>query len=818
MAPRALIVLAIFLCGGLSALAAAPPVTEAEGVEFFEKNIRPILVDRCYSCHSAQAKKVQGSLRLDTKGGWLKGGDLGPSIELGKPEKSLLIEAVRYKDESLQMPPKGKLADREIELLTRWVEMGAPDPRTGDAVAAPSRGAAPKRGRDFWAFKTPVDPAVPAVADAAWPRSPLDHFILAKLEGAGLKPAPEADKRTLIRRATFDLTGLPPTPGEVEAFLADAAPGAFATVVDRLLASSRYGERWGRHWLDLARYADSNGLDENTAYGNAWRYRDYVISAMNADTPFDQFLTEQLAGDLLPAADSRAETYRRWIATGFLSMGPKSLAEVDKKKLEMDIVDEQLDTVGRTFMGLTIGCARCHDHKFDPISAADYYGLAAIFQSTKTMDSLATLAKWHEHTLGSEKQLAELAAYEKLVKERKAEIDSRVKQANESLKTAGGKDFKLPKEPEKSYPEATKAELKKLRDALAKLEKAAPEMPSAMGVEEGKVVEGRILIRGNHLTPGETVARRFPIILTSSESSTIGKDRSGRLELARWLVDEDHPLTSRVMANRIWRWHFGQGLVLTTDNFGTIGGRPSHPELLDWLARRFIAEGWSIKSMHRLIMLSSTYRMGAGADPKAARVDPENRLRWRWEPQRLEVEAIRDSLLAVSGNLDSTMTGPVLQVKNRDYIFDHTSIDKTRYDTHRRSVYLPVIRNNLHNVFELFDFSDPTVMNGDRATTTVALQSLFMMNSELVYEAAGKIAGRLLGRTALDDTGRVRALFEEAYGRPPAKSETAKGLAFIDRYAVAAQGEEPDEAKRRLLAWQAYCQIVMAANEFIYIR
>ena len=539
---RGLIILSLLL--GISprtAAHAAPPEADAKGVEFFEKHIRPILADRCYSCHSSQAEKVRGGLLLDSQEGWQKGGDLGPSIEAGKPDKSLLIEAVRYKNDSLQMPPKGKLADREIELLTQWVSMGAPAPRTGSATTAAKdmNEKSSALDRDFWSFQSPTDPPVPVVADSAWPRSPLDRFILAELEKKSLKPAPEADRRTLIRRATFDLTGLPPTPEEIAAFLADRSEDAFEKVIDRLLASASYGERWGRHWLDVARYADSNGLDENTAYGNAWRYRDYVIRSMNADKPYDQFLLEQLAGDLLPPTGSKAETHERWIATGFLSLGPKSLAEVDKKKLEMDIVDEQIDTVGRAFMGLTLGCARCHDHKFDPISAADYYGLAGIFQSTKTMDSLTTLAKWHEHTIATEPELARQAEHEKKVKERKAEIDTIVKQANDRLKAAGGKDYKLPEKPENSYPEETKTKLKQLRDALAALEKEAPEVSSTMGVEEGKVVEGKILVRGNHLTPGAPVDRRFPLVLTSATApSTIAKDRSGRLELALWLVDE----------------------------------------------------------------------------------------------------------------------------------------------------------------------------------------------------------------------------------------------------------------------------------------
>ncbi|MFO0891097.1 MAG: DUF1553 domain-containing protein [Isosphaeraceae bacterium] len=818
MTLRGLLAPTLVLCGGIAGSAPAAP-NEPAGIEFFEKKIRPLLVERCYSCHSAQAKKVRGGLRLDTRAGWQAGGDMGPAIKPGDPEHSPLIEAVRYRGERLRMPPKGRLAEREVELLTRWVAMGAPDPRSGDAVGPPAPAAGPSRGldRDLWSFRVPADPAVPTVADRAWPRSPLDHFVLEKLEESGLRPAPEADKRTLIRRATFDLIGLPPSTREVGAFLADRSPDAFAKVVERLLASPQYGERWGRHWLDVARYSDSNGLDENTAYGNAWRYRDHVIAAMNDDQPYDRFVLEQLAGDLLPRASARAETHRRLIATGFLSLGPKSLAEVDERKMVLDIVDEQIEAVGRTFMGLTLGCARCHDHKFDPISTADYYGLAGIFQSTRTMDSLKKLAKWHENSLGTEQELARLAEHERKVKEQRDSIDQLVREANERVKAAGGKGFELPAKPEELYPAESKARLQQMRDALAKLEKEAPEVPSALGVEEGAVVEGRILVRGNHLTPGAPVARRFPHVLAMVTAPPIGKDRSGRLELARWLVDDRHPLTARVMVNRIWRWHFGQGLVATPDNFGTTGERPVHPELLDWLARRFIEGGWSIKAMHRLIMLSSTYRQSAAYDPEASQVDPEGRLYWRWPPRRLEAEAVRDFLLAVGEALDLGRGGPVLHVKNREYLFDHTSIDKTRYDSRRRAVYLPVIRNNVHDVFQLFDFADPTVPVGHRATTTVALQALFMMNGELIYDMAERIAGRLL-RRATCDAGRIRDLFETAYGRPPTAAETTQALEFVERYSQATAADEDCDLRRRLLAWQAYCQVVLCSNEFISIR
>ena len=416
-----------------------------------------MLVERCDECHSEQSKKIKGGLRLDHKDGWQKGGDRGPAIEPGKPQSSLLIQAVRYEDEDLKMPPKGKLTEREIALLTQWVSMGAPDPRTAPAGSPARRPMDVEKGRAFWAFRPPVDSRIPRVNDKTWPRTPIDCFILSALEEKGLRPAESTDRRHLIRRATFDLTGLPPTPGEIDGFLADESPDAFAKVVDRLLASPRYGERWGRHWLDVARYADSNGLDENVAYGNAWRYRDYVIAAFNHDKPFDRFLHEQIAGDLIPPDPTEPESHERTIATGFLAIGPKVLAEVDETKMEMDIVDEQIDTVSRAFMGLTIGCARCHDHKFDPIATTDYYALAGIFRSTQIMETFTKVARWRENPLLNSKDQARLAELRKRIAERKQSVADLIRLSNERLQSAKGKSFVLPKDPSPLYSQATRS-------------------------------------------------------------------------------------------------------------------------------------------------------------------------------------------------------------------------------------------------------------------------------------------------------------------------------------------------------------------------
>ncbi len=683
--------------------------------------------------------------------------------------------------------------------------------------AAPEQDAgAPSR---HWSYQPITDPTPPNVAADDPTVTDLDRFVIARLRAAGLSPSGPADRRTLIRRATYDLTGLPPTRAEVEAFLNDTSPGAFARVVDRLLASPRYGERWGRHWLDVARYADSNGLDENVAHGNAWRYRDYVIATFNRDIPFNQFVLEQLAGDLLPEDETNPSQRERWlIATGFLSLGPKVLAEVDEGKMEMDIVDEQVDTVGRAFLATTLGCARCHDHMFDPITMRDYYALAGIFKSTRTMEHFRKIARWWENSIPTAAESQKQAAHHKQLADLDSQIKTLVETANAKLLQGLGPDAKLPDKPESKYDADTQKRLKELRDAHAKLKKTPPTVSTAMGVSEGKPADLAIHLRGDHLRLGDVVPRGVPQVWAQRNGVTIEPQSSGRLELARWLVSGDHPLTARVMVNRVWRWHFGVGLVRTTDNFGRLGEQPSHPLLLDWLASRFVEDGWSIKDLHRRIMLSRTYQMSSAHRADAAAADPSNRLMWRAPVRRLEAEAIRDAALAVSGRLDLTMGGPaVLHVKNREFLFDHTSKDETNYDSLRRSVYLPVIRNNLHDGLALNDFPDSAVPNGNRATTTVAPQALLAMNGDVAWTSAGALAQRLLKMQG-NDAKRVAWLYETLFARPPATLEIKVGTQFVERFTKRlTSGQDKPESPERL-AWQAYCQALLASNEFIYLR
>jgi hypothetical protein len=771
-----------------------------DAARFFETSIRPLLENKCRKCHSAQ--NLSSGFRVDSLAALKKGGTRGSAIAAGDPEHSLLLSVVKRGPGVPAMPPNEKLSEGEVRDLERWIKDGAFWPEV-----------APAGTGKHWAFEPVRRPLIPSVKNRAWVRTPVDAFILAQLEAKGLKPAPPADRRTLIRRATFDLTGLPPTPAETEAFVKDKAPNAWEKVIDRLLASPQYGERWGRHWLDVARYADTNGMDENVHYGNAFRYRDWVVSCFNRDEPYNQFLVEQIAGDLLQHRDDQ-QRREHLIATGFLAIGPKVISEVDDRKMEMDMIDEQVDTLGRTTMGLTLGCARCHDHKFDPISTKDYYALAGIFKSTKTMEVMKKPRMWFEYPLATEADLARKAESDKRIAAAKAEISTLVARETETLKKSG---TPMPKSPETAFPKEIQDELKRMREAEAELEKNAPEMPAAMGLTEAKPVDLPVHIRGDFLNLGEMVPRHFPTVLVGNAHPPLDRTHSGRLELAQWITNPEHPLTPRVIANRIWRWHFGQGLVRTTDNFGLLGEKPSNPELLDWLARRFMDDGWSFKKAHKLLMLSSAYTMSSAYNPAAAEMDPENRLHWRFDIRRLEAEEIRDSLLAVSGTLDLTMGGTIFPLKNREYVFDHTSKDNTKYVTHRRSIYIPIVRNHLYDVFQLFDFGDGAVPDGNRATTTVAPQALFIMNSAVVSDASTALASKLLERTDLDADGKIDLLYQQAYNRPATSAETARARTLLTRFQSAQPaGTQPPVREKQAWTWLAHT--ALSANEFLFLR
>lgn len=1097
-----------------------------EAIEFFESKIRPLLHQRCVECHSDS--NAESGLSLESKEGLLRGGKLGAAVTPGKPKESLLISAVNH-DEFLKMPPKDKLATSDLALLTKWVAMGAPwpelsnenktAPKMTEVANEPEHAQFTAEQKSFWAYQPLRRPAVPStlkplVSDEA--PSPIDHFILEKLQAKGLTPSPAANKRDLIRRATYDLTGLPPTEEEIEQFVSDDSPGAFAALLDRLLASSRYGEKWGRHWLDVARFADSNGLDENIAYANAYRYRDYVVDSLNCDKPYDRFVQEQIAGDLLPPVDekfaARANPFDRFVATGFLSIGAKMLAEDDPVKMQMDIIDEQLSTLCQAFMGMTIGCARCHDHKFDPLPTADYYALAGIFKSTQTMENHRVVARWFERPLATDSELEqvkqidqEVSALKKSIAELNQSTKKRV--TDEIRKSAGsalfattqasefarrstgqlkrgltktsepypvnagyalieaegfhrgdvipesenyGKDigviisrggasaeydlnvehegryaielryaaadrrpirihvdgkevqrsaasevtgswqpesqvwfvsatvqlsagrhvlrfdskrvfphidkFALVYQTNEAWPfgnepialsrlgidigisypilamwqtylqqlskeestvvpffslwkkfsaidtnfqtEAARllaqlesesplrteapavlrdallavkpttlnqvatayqnaidtligaegnaegnADLQKLREdvlggnsplagpkneferfytvdeksssdelnaKVAEVEKRRPQFPMAMGVAESKPEDLRIHLRGSHVVLGKLVSRRFPQVLTGDSQPTIVPSASGRLEFAEWMTRPDHPLTSRVIANRIWHWHFGRGIVPSVDNFGMLGQKPTHPELLDWLACELVENGWSLKHLHRTIMLSRTYQMSTRLQEAGYEADPENELLWRFRRRRLMGEETRDSIIAVGTGLDQTMYGTLMSVENHAYVNSTGTASTLNYNNARRSVYLPVIRSGVFDVLQTLDFPDPSMTSGERQTSTVAPQALLMMNSDLVHEQSLAIAEQLL-KSPLDETQRILAIYSRILKRQPSAEELSAATNFIHSSGLSAESNAAT-------AWQSLCRVLISSNEFSYIE
>lgn len=1118
---------------------------EAGDEAFFESKVRPVLISKCFECHGSE--KPKAGLRVDSRESIMAGGESGPAAVSGKPEESLLIDVIGYRN-VVQMPPKSKLPESEIAVLTEWVRRGLPWPNSKPTAPGPGPAAAVSSDfsdeqKSFWAFQPVKRELPPQTAGDTWTRSPIDSFILAELQSKGLTHSKEADRRTLIRRVTLDLIGLLPTIEEVNEFVSDAAPDAVERLVDRLLASPRYGERWGRHWLDVARYADSNGLDENLAYANAYRYRDYVIKAMREDKPYDRFLIEQIAGDLLPSSTnpspetSAGSSFDELVATGFLCLGAKMLAEDDPVKMQMDIIDEQVDTIARAFMGLTMGCARCHDHKYDPLSTEDYYGLAGVFKSTQTMDTFTVVARWHERPLATPSQLRQRDELQQLANNQKQAVEKlradaaetllaearqnagaylleatrewrlalqlsmaqprgnapnpaevpgaflieaedyvrgnvlkdsdnygkgigvlvnrgeapnyteyeieidrprryqlelryaaaasrpcrimvngRIVKADAAGKVTGswtpetqtwfvecfvslnqgrnvirleqpqffphidkvlltpvetegeaqptsvvnqetvtprrlipsitqkwikvleatkadpksilagwhqfiqggqlaidpavsengvgrllagaqpasledlagryerliaqaqqewqqlkssdaGKDatalkdpdleaarqlvgdpkgpFEVPADIETEFTTEVVAQLKSGREELAKREAAVPKFPETMAVAQSKPENLKIHLRGSHLTLGREVARQLPRIFTgnglrnlaeisSSQSLAEGSPQSeqqteetGRLALARWLASPAHPLTSRVMVNRIWQWHFGHGLVRSPDNFGRLGERPSHPALLDWLASEFSAadhtdgrnpRAWSMKAVHRAVTGSATYRQNADLNPVAALADPENRLLWRSHRQRMDVEVLRDSLLAISDRLDEVPGGTMLPTPNRNYVTSTANVNPAIYNSNRRSVYLPVVRSALFEVFTAFDFADPSTLAGQRDQTTVASQALFMMNSAFVLEQVRGLAAQMVAATT-DPAARIREIYGRGYGREPSQAEMSRAQGYLDRMRTAITSAEPTltPADVELRAWVSLYRAVLSANEFLYI-
>ncbi len=802
---RVVLMLALILIAYQSVAAELTPAQ----TQFFENKIRPLLADNCYKCHSSQAEKVKGGLLLDTREGVLKGGATGPAIVPGDLEKSLLIKAVRYTDLDLQMPPKDKkLSAQQITDLETWVKMGAPDPR----LAAPAQKVRKDSGSDHWAWQPLTKPSVPEVKDPTWGQTPVDNFILAQLEAQHMKPNPATDKRTLLRRATFDLIGLPPTTDEVDAFLKDESPEAFAIVVDRLLASPHYGERWGRHWLDVARYSDTKGQvkrqREDPNYPYAWTYRDYVIRSFNDDKPYNVFVIEQLAADKLPATKRNPTNLT---ALGFLTVGDRFMG------MPNDIINDRIDVVTKGFLGLTVSCARCHDHKFDPIPTKDYYSLHGIFAST-IEPPVETVVQKIENT----------PDYLDYYKKRNQLEDKKEQLTTEFREVRRSRD--------REKIRAVQRETRENAGEVAQLEMTHPGAPMrAMRVQDSTHPhDSPVLLRGEAENKGPIAPRRFLEILSPLNRADL-TNGSGRLELAHAIVNPSNPLTPRVMVNRIWQHHFGEGLVTTPDDFGTMSEPPSHPALLDYLAARFVEAHWSIKSIHRLIMLSSVYQQTTVNNPRYAQTDPFNRLLWRANIQRLEFETLRDSLLAIGGALDETMYGrPVNLARNSD--------------STRRTIYGLVDRSELLDVFVNFDFANPDMPSGKRYETSVPQQALFLMNSPVVVEQAKHLVSLKTFGGCGNDTERIQFLYERIYQRPARADEIRLGLDFVAQTPIpekptketaplpaAADGNphrlgpkqkqrlqnnKPPEFRKRspLTGWQEYAHALLQANEASFVN
>ena len=1001
------------------------PVCRAESDEdFFEARVRPLLVKHCLECHGA--KKQEGGLRLDSRDGWGRGGDRGAVIVAGQPKKSLLIQAVKHDDPDLQMPPTKKLRANEIADLEAWIRRGATDPRR-EAVTQATVRMTVKDARNFWSFLPLKTPAVPRNASDQWSRNPIDAFVLARLKKHGLSPVADADRPTLIRRATFDLTGLPPTPSEIEAFLRDESADAFKSLVDRLLDSKAYGERWGRHWLDVARYADTAGDGADYPVREAYKYRDWVIRAFNNDMPFNQFVREQIAGDILAGRDSTSDPERyasQVTATGYLAVGKRYGYKASPDYQYLDFADV-IDSVGRSLQGLSLGCARCHDHKYDPVSAADYYALYGILQSTRWafpggeeqkrpahFPSLVPPSQMTALEKAKADELARLDAKLAAIQKRRQEFDPNSRAGGtdlgfeaqksgmrpaatwfcagpieitpeaqspfdhvhpkgklgvrigsgqptdglryvfkDGLRATPGKkmhftvDFRSvtsaekgafrfylgrgvvqslaiqcsatatefaiingskwetirkitpgtwytlritidparktyagivgtpddltqfsdksvgpgwdgvadcficdgfghvagpacsrdldnvglretpfnapgskPVQPKATTPDSEKqiAALTREIDQLNKHRQARAAEPAyevAYGVSEVKPVNAQIQIRGEPHRTGDEVPRRFLDVLGGEPVPK--NSGSGRLELAEWITQPSNPLTARVFVNRVWLWHFGRGLVDTPSDFGSRGARPSHPQLLDWLASEFIKSGWSVKSLHRLIMKSRTYQLASDDHPRNLQLDPSNRWHWRYSRRSLDAESIRDAMLAVSGQLDRNVprSHPFPDVNTWGFTI-HNPFHAV-YDSNHRSVYLMVQRNHRHPYLALFDAADPNQSVASRQPTTTPTQALYLMNSPFVHERAKGFASRITTVSG-DDLAKALWAFETAHGRNPENVIVRDAVAFVSAYREKLAGENNNEEKD-IAAWSALARVLLTSNAFLFV-
>jgi mono/diheme cytochrome c family protein len=788
MSVRSLLTLSL----GLALLGAAPqdPVKASpEALEFFEKKIRPLFVERCASCHSADAKKLKGGLRLDSREEILKGGDTGPAIVSGNPETSLILKAVRYVDPDLKMPPKQKLPVAQVDDLARWIQMGAPWPPGDTPKSSP-----PKRegmeitaeDRAYWAY-VPLRRPVPPAGSA----NPIDAFLLARLQAKGIRPAPPASRLALLRRATYDLTGLPPAAADVDAFVNDPAPDAYERLLDRLLASPQYGEKWGRHWLDLVRYAETNGYERDSDKPNAWRYRDYVIRSFNEDKPYDQFLREQLAGDEMEPASADAV-----IATGYFRLGLVDDEPADRDLAKYDGLDSIVSTTSQVMLGTTVGCARCHDHKKDPVPQADYYRMLAFFHGINVTARDGPAA---ETVIARDE-------------EGHRQFDQKMKPLEDELAAL-----------KKSAPEDKAARQRRadVQKKIDDLKKHPPKDEKALSVSEsGRVEDTYLLRRGNPRVPGEKVEPGFLRVLGFPDpdlsKAARGKSSGRRTALAGWITSPANPLTSRVMANRLWQHHFGRGIVPTSNDFGKLGEMPSHPELLDWLAAELVARGWKLKELHRLLMTSAAYRRSSGDDAAALAKDPQNDLFWRFSMRRLTAEELRDSILAMNGTLNLKMGGPSIFPPLPREVLETSSTPKSAWgasspeEAARRSVYIKVKRSILVPLLAGHDFADTDSSCAVRFATTVPTQALTLLNSAFMNEQAALFARKLAKETPGDAAAQIRQALRAVTQRPPSEREVRRGQTLIEDL----QKKDGLAADRALAV---FCLMTLNLNEFVYL-
>jgi mono/diheme cytochrome c family protein len=834
-----------FLLVGLGADNAKAVESTTEGIAFFEKSVRPLFAKHCYKCHSSSKGEDKGGLVLDSQAGWMDGGDSGPAIIPGKITESILIEAIEQKDPDFAMPPKYKLSSSEIENLKKWVSMGAPDPRDGTPVKpAPSK-INIAEGRKFWSFQPARSSTLPNVKDKNWVNDPIDRYILDKQASKKLVPVADADRATLIRRVTYDVVGLPPTPQEIRDFVNDPATVqvALEKVVNRLLDSKHFGERWGRHWLDIVRYGESVGRTRNYPFPFAWKYRDYVIDSFNNDKPYNQFVIEQLAGDLLESKDN-AQSDEQHVATGFLAMGSMDLNERDKEKFQLDVIDDQIDVTGRAFMALTTGCARCHDHKFDPIPTTDYYAMAGIFKSTNTLsgygsrqgggnklnrNTLISLSNNRVTTVATKPvKPSQPSAREIKLQGQIAKLKKEVKPLTDKLKTfrkkSASKQKKASANEQKQFnPQRTQQRIKQIRNQVKRLEKQIGNLSNdrnnepiisgnlAMGARDAQnVSKCKVRIRGDVDNRGAEVPRGVPQVLTDGTQPELPAKSSGRLEFALWMTEPSHPLTSRVMVNRVWHHLFGKGIVRTVDNFGHSGERPSHRKLLDHLALRFTGDmNWSIKNLIRTIVMSHSYRLASQHSENNYAVDPDNTLLWRANVRRLEAEALRDAMMSVAGTLNfDPAKGSLVQNLKAGEVGKNGGIQFLKSFNHR-SVYLPIVRNYVPEFLQIFDFAEPSSVIGRRDVTTVSTQALFLLNDKFVIDQSNATAKRLLSDERLENQEeRIAGAYLLAFGRAPSGSELSELRKFLDE--AIKNGQTPE------VAFSGFIQALFASAEFRY--